>query len=533
MKVKQILFRYRYECLILFMWVLAFALVWPLGEFAVNDDWSYAKNVYHLVLNKSFVVDTWPSMNLISQTVFGSLVCFVFGFSFAKLRIAMFLLAMVSSLYLYRSLNLLSSNKKFPAFIFTAAFCFNSIYLHLSMTYMTDVFFASMLVFSLYAMIRYHQSGRMASYIWFCFWCITAMLCRQHALLFSAMIIPSVLKQQSKAWQKVLLSILPAFLCWQASDAYRHVLATHHIYNGIQQMDRISDYLKGGNPSIHVLQFADQLLVMANLALPMALTLLLMARRRLTKKQLLQLGVCTIMMFLLTFKVCGYYPIGNISDIFEIGPRALKGSRKLFDGQLDLLLRGLAYSISLLSLGVIVFFSMQHYRNKLMQNRTFHPNGIYLLIAFFYLLFIALGKAYFDRYVLPLSLLLTFFLMPGEDYLKQGEKLLLAIVVLFGYGFSVIKNKDYFEWQKCRAKAVVHLQAMGVSDKEMDGGFEFNGWMRKNEPYPTKPELSWWWVTDDKYIISSHRISGTLMDTVFTYQRWIPFRTDSVYVLKH
>ncbi len=55
------------------MWIIGFFVVFPIGEFPVNDDWAYSKNVYNLVVNKQFVVDEWPAMNLISQTMYGSL----------------------------------------------------------------------------------------------------------------------------------------------------------------------------------------------------------------------------------------------------------------------------------------------------------------------------------------------------------------------------------------------------------------------------------------------------------------------------
>lgn len=529
--MKQLLTNYKYQILLAIMWLVAFVVVWPVGEFAINDDWSFAKNVYHLTVQHEFVIDTWPSMNLISQTLFGTAITSVFGFSHTVLRVSIFLLAFISSQTLFRLLYTLSGKQAFTAFLFTAALCFNPLYLHLAMTYMTDVFFVSLLIFAMHALVNYSIHGHTRAYLFFCVWIVLALLCRQHAILFSLLIVPGALKHGKTKLQKVVLAILPLLFCWQAGHQYLHYLAEHHIGNGIQQMRDIQGYVLQVPLHIQLLQGADQLLVAAHLALPWSLLLFILNKGFTTKKDWFRFLFCLLLAVLLTVKDLGYYPIGNISDIFEIGPRMLKGSHRPLSEQNDRWFRILTYAMALFSLSLILFvlfFRVKHKAHRLYTSKGFL---FFAGVGILYLVFVAMSKAYFDRYVLPLSLLLSILLIPQNSASNSRWKYLLGGLVLLIYLNSVIQNLDYFNWQKTRQKAISYLEAKGVSGQQIDGGFEFNGWIKNKVPYPTKPGLSWWWVMDDKYTVSGRKIEGHVVDTVFVYRRYLPFRNDTVFVL--
>ena len=234
---------------------------------------------------------------------------------------------------------------------------------------------------------------------------------------------------------------------------------------------------------------------------------------------------------LLTIKDLGYYPIGNISDIFEIGPRMLKGSHRPLPEQNDRWFRMLTYAIALFSLSLMLYVLL--FRVKQNTHRLYTSKGFLFFagVGILYLVFVAMSKAYFDRYVLPLSLLLSILLIPQNNVLNIKWKYVLGGLVLVIYLNSVIQNLDYFNWQKTRKKAISYLEAKGVSGQEIDGGFEFNGWIKNKVPYSTKPGVSWWWVIDDKYTVSDRKIEGHVVDTVFIYRRYLPFRNDTVFVL--
>jgi hypothetical protein len=61
-------------------------LVYPSGEFPVNDDWAYAHSVQWLLDEHRVRLSDWIAMNLLPQTLMGGAVAELFGFSFYTLR---------------------------------------------------------------------------------------------------------------------------------------------------------------------------------------------------------------------------------------------------------------------------------------------------------------------------------------------------------------------------------------------------------------------------------------------------------------
>lgn len=523
---------YRYEVYLLLLWIIAFVVILPIGEFAINDDWAYAKNVYKLTVNGKFTVDEWPAMNLISQTFYGFMTTSLFGFSLTTLRVSIFSLSICSSLFLFRLLKHLSGNNKFVAFVFTASFVFNPIYMHLSMTYMTEVFFISMLIFALNSLVNYRMHSKLSSYIWFCFWCIAAMLCRQQALLFGALIIPFVINQNMAIWKKFLMSILPIYLCWKLSEMYRDILSSKNISHNIQRIDDLTNYLKNASIEKHILQASDILLLLGGTLLPISIFLMLSHIKLFRRKNALWFLIASLIAIFSTVSAFGIYPIGNISKLFEIGPRLIKGASERFNGDSYRLLHQLFYFVSVSSLSIVILFIIKKRTLDARQPKKTIEKAVYLIIAFSYLTFGALNNAYFDRYSLPLFLTMLLVLVPQNFTESLTSKLITTILVLIIFTLGLVENLDYFNWQKQRAKAIQHLYKIGVSANEIDGGFEFNGWTKENNIYPSDPSKSWWWVVDDKFIISANPLYNTHLKKYFVYQRYLPFEQDTVFLLE-
>jgi len=152
------------------------------------------------------------------------------------------------------------------------------------------------------------------------------------------------------------------------------------------------------------------------------------------------------------------------------------------------------------------------------------------MVILIYFLFVSVSNAYFDRYAIPLILLLLLFLVPIEVKNTLGLQFVFAGFFIVLFSFSVVENLDYFNWQKKRFEAIYYLHEKGASDFEIDGGFEFNGWVKKNSAYPTDVKKSWWWVVDDKFIVCAKPISEMHLDTLFVFQRYLPFEMDTIYV---
>ncbi len=529
--MKTLFYTYKYSLGLTLMWLIAFVLIYPVGEFAINDDWAYTKNVFNLAVNKSFVVDIWPAMNLISQTIYGSIITSIFGFSFTTLRISIYILSYFASLSLFKIVLKLSNKNEFLAFFFTAGFFFSNIILHLSLTFMTEMFFISFLIFAIRAMINYTLSGKLHYYVLFVLFCIIMVLCRQQGLLFAALIVGSVFHIEKRILSKILMSVIPLILCWLASDKYRHYLTAYNVHHNIQQLNDLKVYLKDAPISKHILQASDELLVIGCLLIPFSIILLVNFYREFKKRDYLVLGVLIIGSIILTIKAYGFYPLGNISTIFEIGPKVIKSNPLLIDNNANYDLRVLNYFAAILSISCIMFFLIR--RSK--EENSFTPNklskSIFLGIFFTYFIFVAISNAYFDRYALPLVLILVVALIPSDFNINKTLKIIGLSIILLVFSFTVIENIDYFNWQKERLKAITYIKSKGIKDNEIDGGFEFNGWIKNHNRYPTDNTMSWWWIEKDSFIVAANHIELTQIDSTFIYQRIIPFKKDTIYVL--
>lgn len=70
------------------IWLLLSAAVHPLGDFLLNDDWSFGRPVAELVEEGRFELTGWMSMTFVVQLLWGALFCLPAGFSFTALRLS-------------------------------------------------------------------------------------------------------------------------------------------------------------------------------------------------------------------------------------------------------------------------------------------------------------------------------------------------------------------------------------------------------------------------------------------------------------
>jgi len=103
------------------------------------------------------------------------------------------------------------------------------------------------------------------------------------------------------------------------------------------------------------------------------------------------------------------------------------------------------------------------------------------------------------------------------------------LLLILGLGvFGVAGSRDYFAWNRTRWRAVDDLLAnKDVKPKDVDGGFEFNGWYM----YDTFTVTNWW-VVNGAYVISFGRIEGYEPISRYSYQHWMPPYEGTIFVLK-
>jgi len=133
--------------LLLITWGISLFLINPIGEFPLNDDWAYAEAVKRFVETGSYAINDWPAMTLLTHILWGSLFCWIFGFFFTVLRMANLIAAVGVAILFYRLLKKLNASEKI-ALIATALLLFNPLFYSLSNTFMTDITFLFLVLWS-------------------------------------------------------------------------------------------------------------------------------------------------------------------------------------------------------------------------------------------------------------------------------------------------------------------------------------------------------------------------------------------------
>jgi len=71
-----------------------------------------------------------------------------------------------------------------------------------------------------------------------------------------------------------------------------------------------------------------------------------------------------------------------------------------------------------------------------------------------------------------------------------------------------------------------------ISPKQIDGGYEFNGWYLADRNYKQKDQKSYWWVDDDEYIVASGPLSGYQEIARYPFKRWLPVAEKPILTLR-
>lgn len=137
--------------------VSACLVVWPSGEWPVNDDWAYVRAVQALKAGAFHYLD-WQGMPLFSQVLWGYPFLSLGGEGIVALRMSMMLLALVGGLVVHAILRLHGVDR-WSSCIGALLLLFNPVYYHLSMTFMTDVFALTFCLAGFHRMERIRLRG--------------------------------------------------------------------------------------------------------------------------------------------------------------------------------------------------------------------------------------------------------------------------------------------------------------------------------------------------------------------------------------
>jgi hypothetical protein len=150
--------------IVLALYLAAVFAVNPFRECPVRDDWAYAWSAWRLLETGHYLAHDWSSANTPFQCFWGAAFCWVFGDSFVVLHWSTIVLA-VLGLLAFRGLAREHGLSRTGADLLTLCVASCSIFFKLSLSYMSDVPFASLLIIAVFFYTRAVRSMKWSDWI--------------------------------------------------------------------------------------------------------------------------------------------------------------------------------------------------------------------------------------------------------------------------------------------------------------------------------------------------------------------------------
>jgi hypothetical protein len=529
-------------------WLLAVAVVLAVnagvvylvgvhGNFPLGDDWAYAWPVRSLCEQGEIDLLPWTGASAVVQIGYGAALCEKLGFSFETLRASTLVLGVLADLGLLMLLRLFAVPTS-VALVATLAFALTPLRVNLAFTFMTDLPFTALAVWSAYFYARGLGSRRTLELALGASLCVAAVLVRQHGIFVAAaaalaalpfrhpdlgvQIVPPEIDPKAARTLRRRLGLKPAPLpaadlpaepSEPAREPYRARLVRAAICLGPPAAALVLFYAWlfwiHGAPEA-VARKANEatnldLLGLGNLAfrgaetlgaslLPLTLVAAGLVLRTVPIRSffaMLVLGVASGLLWAREGALMPYLP--NVVYDFGVGALTLRDT--LFLGFPPQLEAGVAFRwaltiVATVSAGVLVA-ALSSVSKAV---RAAESDFVALVLLFLLGGSLLHTRYYFDRYLLPALPFAALLGAIGLESIRVRRRAVLekavrdvaetrarpsaaAAVMLLAVGcFSVGGTRDWMEMNRARFALLDRLVAEGVTPDRIDGGFEFNAW---------------------------------------------------------
>lgn len=527
-------------------WVIGVLVVNPAGDFPLNDDFSFAHSVYNLSELGKLEFDDWLDMTIITQVFWGAGFTKIFGFSFNVLRLSTLVAAYLGTLGLFFIARDLGQSKTVSS-IAALSISFSPLLFSLSFTFMSDVPFFALCVWSFWAYNRAFASGKMKWVITGSLLAIAATFIRQLGFMLPAAFLFTWLLRKKFDLKNVLTAFLPLAITTLLYVRYNAWFeASQGLPETYGNMERLFKRLS--KPDFLTSSFYRFGILAGYLGvflLPLILAIgdwKIIGKKAMVKFEFSKFQGILFYGFL-AFFLASLIPAfdktfwGNIFYNFGLGPCTLK------DGQFFMNVsprfeNGTDWPVktffSLSGIALIVSILPYFFRKLKRSSPHFYPAAFAFGNIILYGGFLMLDIKFFDRYFFQLLPFLMVIILPFfTKKLTRSRKLLCALGFVIVGGFSLLATHDYMSWNRARWNALNHLtENMKIPIDQIDGGFEFGGWHRPVKERSYGGGRSWWWVKNDNWAVTFGEMERHEKVMEFPYQRYLPPRVDSILILK-
>ncbi|RMF03737.1 MAG: hypothetical protein D6772_01735 [Bacteroidetes bacterium] len=516
------------------------------GDFPLNDDWQYAYGVQSLLETGQLAYRGVFSPIVLTQVGWAACFCTLTegAFSFDCLRwstLALLPLGLWGVLYLGRGIGLSDRQLWVVGLVFVSC----PLVLVLAASFMSDVPFAVLATAATVAYWRFHETAAWR-YLWLSLLAATLAFYERQP----GMILP-VAFGMHYAWQSGRKS---DWLITVAGAAYGlflllswELVVKPELGLGPHMKSDMYRYL--GELRTQPLLFTKSLLLRqlkngVYLGL-FSLPLIPWLRIRLRRREWALISLLSLGFVLLAHLADKPFPFGgNIFYNWGLGPELLVDTYTLglthHTPQMPQWLMDVLHFLA--TAAALTLIRTLYLRWTALSKPAKSYWRLWLIVALCYFPLMAI-TSYYDRYVLwPLWLLwpALLTLVPAQTPVVQTNDTrrhflsqFLAYLVLVSYlFFTVAATHDYFAWNRARWQALQQLTAQGITIDQMDAGYELNGWYNYGAPRYQDKDHSFWWVTNDTYLLTFGPVAGYHEIDRVPFRRWLWLKTDFIHVLR-
>lgn len=204
-----------YITFLIAIWVLLVSFLPWRGFFMLNDDYAYIFSTQNYSLF-NFSVHPIVSTTIIFQSFLGKIVLYIFNGDISYLRLLTSIFLLIGAICLY--LVLANKQQKFVSFFISLLFLFNPLSINLGFTFMTDVYYVSLLLLSLFFIHKYFKTNNFVFALLCGLFLAFMFLTRQIGLVYGVFFILSCIYFKKMPIKKALLVFIPlafAFVLYQ------------------------------------------------------------------------------------------------------------------------------------------------------------------------------------------------------------------------------------------------------------------------------------------------------------------------------
>ena len=516
--------------ILIFIFIGVVFIVNPIGNFPLNDDWSYAKPVHSLLNGDGIKFTGWMSMTLFSQVIWGAIWCKIFGFSFTILRFSTLFLSGLGVIYTYKLIRVFNANLT-HSFAFSLLVLFNPIFLNLSFTFMTDVPFYTLSIIAIYHFTKHLENKLVSHLIFAAIFSVIATLTRQLALIiplsfFVVGIYDFILTKNIK-----LKYLIPFIISCIVFLIYQEI--AHHFFDARGRYDEMNNKLLSqitASPITWIISVFNRSVIgwlyLTLFISPILLGLIIKSSKKIIFTSVVVGGIFSIFLFSKEY----VFPIlDNIIYNLGLGPATLY-DYWFGDKQGNHQINNYFWLFLTIFVCILFIYLIIKLGGALAKKIMYSQKMIFIGIIFIgYLVLICSIYTYDRYYVLPLTLLLIII---SSTLKLKISKYMFSILLFLISAFSVLATKDYLAWNQARWQVAHHLmERKQITSAKIDGGFEFNGWFNYNDD-DFNNGLKNLWVHDVDYIIAFEQLSHTEIEFEAHYFSFIWMKNKSIKALR-